>query len=109
MQSREDRHSFANLILLCGRHHAIIDTEVGDYPVSRLDKMKHEHETTGAIEISPFHGIAAQRLLEKYESVVIFNTGGNVAYKSPGVIQAQIVNLKTAKKISSLQSAQRRN
>lgn len=97
-QAVDERHSFANLILLCGRHHAIIDAEVEDYPVPRLERMKHEHETRGTIEISPFHGMAAQRLLEKYESVVIFNAGGNVAYKSPGAIQAQTVNLKTTKK-----------
>lgn len=97
-QSNEDRHSFSNLMLLCGRHHTIIDTEVDEYTVSILEKMKREHETKGPIEISPVHGIAAQGLLEKYESVVIINSGGNVAYKSPGAIQAQTVNLKTTKK-----------
>jgi hypothetical protein len=98
VQNTEERHGFANLILLCGRHHAIIDAEVEEYPVPRLERMKHEHETRGAIEISPFHGMSAQRLLEKYENVVIVNDGGNVAYKSPGAIQAQTVNLKTTKK-----------
>ncbi|MGE8505300.1 MAG: hypothetical protein ACN6P1_24060 [Pseudomonas sp.] len=96
-QTIEERHGFANLILLCGRHHAIIDTEVEEYPVPRLEKMKHEHETKGTIEIGPFHGMVAQRLLDKCESVAIFNIGGNVAYKSPGAIQAQNVNLKTTK------------
>jgi hypothetical protein len=96
-QTIEERHGFANLILLCGRHHAIIDAEVKEYPVSRLEKMKYEHETRGTIEIGPFHGMAAQRLLEKCESVAIHNVGGNIAYKSPGAIQAQTVNLKTTK------------
>jgi len=59
--------------------------------------MKYEHETKGTIEIGPFHGIVAQRLLDKFESVAIFNIGGNVAYKSPGAIQAKTVNLKTTK------------
>jgi hypothetical protein len=96
-QSSEDRHSFANLILLCGRHHMVIDTEVDDYPVSRLEKMKHEHQTTGAMENSPYDSMAAHCLLDKHVSVVI-NAGGHVAYKSPGAIQAQTVNLKTTKK-----------
>jgi len=97
-QTNEERHSFANLILLCGRHHAIIDAETEEYPILRLERMKHEHEARGTIEIGPFHGMVAQRLLEKYESAVIFNNGGNVAYKSPGAIQAKTINLKTTKK-----------
>jgi len=97
-QSDGERHSFANLILLCGRHHAIIDTEIEEYPTLRLERMKHEHETRGIIEISPFHRMTAERMLKKYESVVISNNTGNVAYKSPGAIQAKTVNLKTTKK-----------
>jgi len=97
-QSDEDRHSFGNLILLCSRHHTVIDTEDNEYLVPTLERMKREHETKGPIEISPAHSSVAHRLIEKYESVVIVNSGGNVAYKSPGAIQAQTVNLKTTKK-----------
>lgn len=97
-QSAEETHGFANLILLCGRHHAIVDAEIDDYPVVRLENMKREHEASGNVEISPFHGMAAQRLLEKYENVLIVNTDGNVAYKSPGAIQAKTINLRTTKK-----------
>jgi hypothetical protein len=98
-QSNEDRHSFRNLILLCGRHHTIIDTEVDEYSVSALEKMKRAHETGRPIKIGPANDIAAQRLLEEYERVTIINSGGNVAYKSSGVIQAQTINLKTTKKV----------
>ena len=35
-QSEEGRHGFNNLILLCGRHHTIIDTEVSDHPAETL-------------------------------------------------------------------------
>ncbi len=97
-QSDEDRHGFGNLILLCGRHHTVIDTELDEYPVSVLEKMKREHEAKGLVEINPAHGIAAQGLIKKYESIVIINSGGNVAYKSPGAIQAQTFNLRTTKK-----------
>lgn len=97
-QDDEDRHGFGNLILLCGRHHTVIDTEVDEYPVSTLERMKRELEAKGPIEINPAHSIAAQGLIRKYESIVIINSGGNVAYKSPGAIQAQTVNLKTTKR-----------
>jgi hypothetical protein len=76
----------------------IIDTEADEYPASALENMKRNRETKGPDETSPNGGLAAQGLLQKYESAVIINTGGNVAYKSPGAIQAQTVNLKTAKK-----------
>ncbi|OQW32997.1 MAG: hypothetical protein A4E19_06515 [Nitrospira sp. SG-bin1] len=85
-------------MLLCGRHHTIIDTEVDEYPLFALETMKREHERKGAIEISLAQDTVAQGLLKKYESIVIINSGGNVAYKSPGAIQAQTVNLKTTKK-----------
>jgi hypothetical protein len=97
-QSDEDRHGFGNLILLCTRHHTVIDAEVRKYSVSVLEKMKREHEANGLVEINPALGSVAQGLIKKYERVVIVNSGGNVAYKSPGAIQAQTLNLKTTKK-----------
>src|ERR1043165_3186489 len=97
-QSDEDRNEFGNLMLLCSRHHTIIDTELEEYTVSVLEKMKREHEANGIVEISPALNIAAQGLIKKYETIVIVNSGGNVAFKSPGVIQAQTLNLKTTKK-----------
>ena len=97
-QSDEDRNGFGNLILLCGRHHTVIDTELDKYPVSVLEEMKREHEGVGLVEINPALSIAAQGLIKKYERIVIVNSGCNVAYKSPGAIQAQTLNLTTTKK-----------
>lgn len=97
-QSDEDRHGFGNLILLCARHHTVIDTELDEYPVPVLEKMKRAHEAKGIVEINPALGSVAQGLINKYERVVIVNSGANVAYKSPGAIQAQTLNLKTTKK-----------
>jgi hypothetical protein len=42
-QSNEDRRAFANLILLCYRHHKRTDNEK-KYPVAKLREMKREHE-----------------------------------------------------------------
>ena len=97
-QSDEDRHGFGNLILLCARHHTVIDTELDEYPVPVLEKMKREHEAKVLVEINPALGSIAQGLIKKYERVVIVNSGGNVAYKSPGAIQAQTLNLETTNK-----------
>lgn len=98
VQSDEDRHGFGNLILLCARHHTVIDSEFRKYTVAVLEKMKRDHEAEGLVEINPALGSVAQGLIKKYEGVVIVNSGGNVAYQSPGAIQAQTLNLKTTKK-----------
>ena len=50
-QPDEVRHGFANLILMCGRHHDVIDDDEESYPVDRLHRMKDGHEAT-AEEIS---------------------------------------------------------
>jgi hypothetical protein len=44
-QTSEDRHDFANLVLMCRDHHVVIDRDVATYPVSRLVAIKEEHET----------------------------------------------------------------
>jgi hypothetical protein len=76
----------------------VIDTELDQYPVSALERMKREHEANGLVEINPALSIAAQGLIKKYEQIIITNSGGNVAYKSPGAIQAKTVNVSTTKK-----------
>ena len=43
-QSAAERHGFGNLILMCGRHHDIIDGDAQGYTVDRLLKIKVDHE-----------------------------------------------------------------
>lgn len=43
-QSDEERHGFANLILMCGFHHKVIDDDSDSYTVSRLLDIKKSHE-----------------------------------------------------------------
>lgn len=40
----QDIHSLDNLMLLCWEHHKMVDTEVSDYPVEKLQRFKREHE-----------------------------------------------------------------
>jgi hypothetical protein len=47
-QSPEQLHGYDNLILLCAKHHTIIDTDPDAYTVERLTKMKTEHEGRSA-------------------------------------------------------------
>lgn len=43
-QSREERHDYANLILMCVPHHRIVDADAKLYTVEELQKIKGHHE-----------------------------------------------------------------
>lgn len=96
-QTDAERHSSANLILLCSRHHKVIDSELDKYPVSILEEMKRSREQPGLVEISPITAKAAQHLLDNYLSVTIHSNSGQIAIHSPGAIQANTINIKTSK------------
>jgi hypothetical protein len=43
-QAEEDRQSVSNLIIMCPKHHDVIDDDEESYTVERLLKMKAVHE-----------------------------------------------------------------
>jgi hypothetical protein len=43
-QPKKERHGFGNLILMCGRHHKVIDDDARIHTVDRLLEMKQKHE-----------------------------------------------------------------
>lgn len=96
-QTDQTRHAAANLVLMCGRHHKIIDTETTEFSVARLESIKHAHEVKGIAEISPSIARIAQQLLINLGGVTIVGNSGNVAFQSPGAIQAQTVNIRNTK------------
>lgn len=49
-QSNIERHGFENLILMCGTHHTVIDSDEEAYTIERLTKLKSKHEN-GAVPI----------------------------------------------------------
>jgi hypothetical protein len=53
-QTETERNGFDNLILLCRKHHKIVDTEVDCYPPDLLTAMKkaHEADPKGRVTIS---------------------------------------------------------
>ncbi len=40
----DDRDGYANLVLMCGVHHDLIDGDVAAFPVARLVRIKADHE-----------------------------------------------------------------
>ena len=64
-QSAAERHGFDNLILLCGRHHDVIDADEEAYTVERLLKTKDDHESRAADVDADFAERAVQLLIER--------------------------------------------
>lgn len=44
-QTDKERNGYDNLILMCARHHKIIDTHPEEYPVEKLKSLKKTHES----------------------------------------------------------------
>lgn len=62
--TEDERRSYDNLILLCLKHHKIIDDNAVLYPVEKLKEMKRKHEIAIAKKISE------QNVLSKYPSAL---------------------------------------
>ena len=99
-QTSSERNAAGNLILMCGRHHKIIDSEVQTYTVARLRSIKRSHEEKGIAEISPLAARVAAQLQASCGDVSIVGNTGHVAVQSPGAMQAQTINVNNTFKNS---------
>lgn len=97
-QSQEDRHAFANLILLCRHHHKVIDSEPERYTVDALAQIKSIHENVAGRNETQQDGFFAKALLNDLRRISVTNKSGNVAINSPGAMQAQTINVRTTTK-----------
>lgn len=101
-QTEEQRHSYENLILLCRRHHKVVDSEFEVYDSAALTEIKAIHErSVGRTETDQDY-FFARILLNDLKRINIVNNKGNVMFNSPGAIQGQIVNVKTSNKKLSI-------
>jgi hypothetical protein len=62
------RDTYENLILLCARHHIIIDNDVNAYPMERLLSMKSDHELWVARQLDISY--EEQAILERYGQII---------------------------------------
>lgn len=95
-QTPEERHGYANLILMCARHSKLIDSDPKTYTVEVLHQMKEVQEKNGTIELSQSDAQKAEALLKDYRAVYI-TAGGHVMLNSPGSVQAVNVTLRQSK------------
>jgi hypothetical protein len=96
-QTDTERNSFQNLILLCKRHHKIIDSDVNQYTVKKLKKMKKNHEVKGRIEINSTDSKIADNIIKEYIKINITNNKGTIIIDSPGAIKTEKITIKTNK------------
>ena len=94
-QTDEDRHSERNLILLCSRHHTLVDADPKQYTVDVLLQMKRDHQGSGTPSIPIGIDRIAKQILKNYESqIAIHANSGVVAINSPNSTIIQTVNIK---------------
>lgn len=99
-QSDQDRHAFANLVLMCRHHHKVIDSDPDLYTEDALREMKSIHENVAGRAETLQDTFFAKVLLNQFRRIVVSNNSGNVAINSPGAMQAHTINIKsTPKKI----------
>jgi len=96
-QTPDERNSAANLLLMCGRHHKIIDMETRKYTTSALLSIKKQHEERGVAEISPQAARVAEQLLQNFVQISVVGNSGNVAIQSPGAVQATSITFKNTR------------
>jgi hypothetical protein len=97
-QTDEQRHAFENLILLCRRHHKVVDSEPGVYSADALQEIKTIHEGVAGRPEQAADALFAKILLNDLRRVSVVNNMGNVAINSPGAIQAHTVTVKTTRR-----------
>lgn len=101
--SEKEKNDYENLVLLCSRHHQIVDKQADVYDVDTICEMKKIHEEYNQRTEIAEDSIFAKILLNDYKNINITNNTGNILIDSPNSIQATTVNIKsTNKKINIL-------
>ncbi|RWC95815.1 MAG: HNH endonuclease [Mesorhizobium sp.] len=96
-QTQEARHAYENLILLCRRHHRIVDEEPELYSVDALEELKAIGERQFGRPEQETDAFYAKLLLNSMRRVEVNNNAGNVVIASPGAIVGRTINIKAAR------------
>ncbi|MER8840889.1 hypothetical protein NKH86_19315 [Mesorhizobium sp. M0913] len=99
-QSPEERHAFANLILMCPTHHTVVDDDEESYPVDRLVRLKRDHEE----QAKPVADGEADRVAEVYIQNV--STIGQSGGLSAHTVHANNITVQTTHGAGEISSRQ---
>jgi hypothetical protein len=92
-QSEEERHGFANLILMCPVHHDVIDADPSAYTVERLRSLKQQHESA-QLSSETLHDAQAQQFISSITNNTV--ESGSIIYsvnQAGGQIAHSITNV----------------
>ncbi len=102
-QTDEQRQDYSNLLLLCVRHHKIVDAEPDIYDVHALVDMKTIHENvTGRPEIEQDVFFARLLLNHLNKQFRAGDSTHNFMIDSPGAVQGHTINFHTQNKHISI-------
>ena len=102
-------NDYDNLILLCERHHKLVDAEPERYTVPYLRQIKAAHEQQGPIEIMPFEARCADLMIKHMDVHIASNVrvyNGSTHIEASGNATQNIVvnNIKSGRKRRSVAS-----
>ena len=95
-QNDDERNDFDNLVLLCPRHHKIIDSDPGEYTVDNLIEMKKSHEQQGIAELNPKLSAWAEKLYTNHYNITINKSRVNIA--NPQIIKTNALKVESKTK-----------
>jgi hypothetical protein len=95
--SEKEKNDYNNLILLCTRHHQIVDKNPSEYTSEVLIEIKKIHEEYNGRKEIQEDNVSAKILLNDYRTINIKDNRGNIIIDSPNTIQANILNIKSPK------------
>lgn len=95
-QTAEERHGFENLILMCGRHAKIIDSDPRQFTVDQLQEIKAIHERDRLCELSRGDAEKAELLFKDYRAIYI-KAARKVIVNRPSAVHAENVTIKTTR------------
>jgi len=90
-QSEEERHGPGNLILLCSRHHKVVDSDPRTYTAVQLSALKREREANGPVSVTP----AIARKADLFSQHYTFQVQGEVHVSE---IHAETVTFRISSK-----------
>lgn len=91
------RHRHENLILMCRRHHTIIDADPTTWTVEVLQGLKVTHEHAAGRQEIESDLLAAKLMMQDYRKIDANHNSGNIAIDSPGAVQANTIHLNAGK------------
>lgn len=94
MSDDEDRRSFDNLILLCERHHKIVDNNPHKYTADYLKNIKESHQRNYTEDDFNIADSSVNKVIQEIEKQFV-QKNSNLGNGQQYILQADTINLNT--------------